>query len=102
MLLDVLYVYDICRRLTVLPDISAALSVSLQQQGGCFFSVQQSFFSCLITSDSQTVVFLAELSYSFRAVDRPSLPPHNLGHRHSLRHSGLHTGAGGPQLACGD
>ena len=30
-------------------------------------------FSCLITSDSQTVVVLAELSYSFGVVDMPSL-----------------------------
>ena len=35
--------------------------------------MQQSFFSCLGTIDSQTVVFLAELSYSFGAVDMPSL-----------------------------
>ena len=56
-----------------LSDISAALSVPLQQQCGCSSSVQQSFFSCLGTTDSQTVVFLAQLSYSFGAVDMPSL-----------------------------
>ena len=56
-----------------LSDVSAALSVPLQQDCGCSLSVQQNFFSCLGTTDSQTVVFLAELSYSFGAVDMPSL-----------------------------
>ena len=57
-----------------LSEISAALSVTLQQQCSCFLSVQQSLFSCLGTTDSQTVVFLAELSYTaLPGVDMPSL-----------------------------
>ena len=46
-----------------LSDISAALSVSLQQDCSCPLAVQQSFFSCVGTEDSQTTVFLAEISY---------------------------------------
>ena len=57
-----------------LSDISAALSVSLQQDCSCSLSVQQSLFSCLGTEDSQTVVFLARLSYAaLPGVDLPSL-----------------------------
>ena len=57
-----------------LSDISAALSVPLQEQCGCSLSVQQSLFSCFGTMDSQTVVFLAELSYTaLPGVDMPSL-----------------------------
>ena len=57
-----------------LSDTSAALSVPLQQQCGCSLSVQQSFFSCFGTTDSQTVVFLAELSYTaLPGVDMSSL-----------------------------
>ena len=57
-----------------LSDISAALSVSLQQDCSCSLSVQQSLFSCLGTEDSQTVVFLARLSYTaLPGVDLPSL-----------------------------
>ena len=41
---------------------------------GCSLSVQRHFFSCLGTTDSQTVVFLAELSYTVHpSVDMPSL-----------------------------
>ena len=57
-----------------LSDISATLSVSLQQDCSCSLSVQQSLFSCLGTEDSQTVVFLARLSYTAPpGVDLPSL-----------------------------
>ena len=57
-----------------LSDISAALSVSLQQDCSCSLAVQQSLFSCLGTEDSQTVVFLARLSYTaLPGVDLPSL-----------------------------
>ena len=57
-----------------LSDISAALSVSLQQDCSCSLAVQQSLFSCLGTDDSQTVVFLARLSYTaLPGVDLPSL-----------------------------
>ena len=57
-----------------LSDISAALSVSLQQDCSCSLAVQQSLFSCLGTEDSQTVVFLARLSYTaLPRVDLPSL-----------------------------
>ncbi len=57
-----------------LSDISAALSVPLQQQCSCSLSVQQSHFSCANNTDSQTVVFLAELSYTaLPGVDMPSL-----------------------------
>ena len=57
-----------------LSEISAAFSVALQQQCSCSLSVQQSLFSCLGTTDSQTVVFLAELSYTaLPRVDMPSL-----------------------------
>ena len=57
-----------------LSDISAALSVSLQQDCSCSLVVQESLFSCLGTEDSQTVVFLARLSYTaLPGVDLPSL-----------------------------
>ena len=57
-----------------LSDMSAALSVSLQQDCSCSLSVQQSLFSCVGTEDSQTVVFLARLSYTaLPGVDLPSL-----------------------------
>ena len=46
-----------------LSDISTAVSVPLQQDCSCSLSVQRRTFSCLETADSQTVVFLAELSY---------------------------------------
>ena len=55
-------------------EISAALSAHLQQQCSCSLSAQQSLFSCLGTADSQTVVFLTELSYTaLPGVDMPSL-----------------------------
>ena len=57
-----------------LSDISSALSTLLQQQCGCTLSVQQSLFSCLGTTGSQTVVFLVQLSYTaLPGVDMPSL-----------------------------
>ena len=57
-----------------LSDISATLSVPLQQQCGCSLSVQQSHFSCANTTYLQTVVFLAQLSYTaLPGVDMPSL-----------------------------
>ena len=57
-----------------LSEISAALSVPLQQRCSCSLSVQRHFFSCLGTTDSETVVFLAELSYiAHPAVDVPFL-----------------------------
>ena len=57
-----------------LSDISSALSTLLQQQCSFSLSVQQSLFSCLGTTDSQTVVFLAQLSYTaLPGVDMPSL-----------------------------
>ena len=57
-----------------LSDISAALSVPLQQVCSCTLSVQQSLFSCFGTTDSQTVVFIAELSYTaLLGVDMTSL-----------------------------
>ena len=55
-------------------DVSAALSVALQQQCNSSLSVQQSFFSYFGTTDSQTVVFLAKLSYTaLPGEDMPSL-----------------------------
>ena len=57
-----------------LSEISEALSVSVQLLCNCFLSMQRHFFSCLDTTDSHTVVFLAELSYiAHPSVDMPSL-----------------------------
>ena len=57
-----------------LSDISTAVSVPLQRDCSCSLSVQRRTFSCLGTADSQTVVFLAELSYTaLPAVDVSSL-----------------------------
>ena len=57
-----------------LSEISAALSVSVGLLCNCSLSVQRHFFSCLGTTDSQTVVFLAELSYiAHPSVDMPTL-----------------------------
>ena len=59
---------------TKLSEITAALSVPLQLLCNCSLSVQRHFFSCLATVDSQTVVFLAELSYTVHpSVDMSSL-----------------------------
>ena len=60
---------------TKLSEISASLSVPLQQNCICPLSIEQRFFSCLGTADSQTVVFLAQLSYAELpgGVDIPSL-----------------------------
>ncbi len=57
-----------------LSEISAALSVSVGLLCNCSLSAQRRFFSCFGTTDSQTVVFLAELSYiAHPSVDMPSL-----------------------------
>ena len=47
-----------------LSNISTAISVSLQQNCSCSLSVQRQEFSCQNTANSQTVVFLATLSYT--------------------------------------
>ena len=56
-------------------DIWAALSDSIRQDCSCSLSVQQSLFSCLGTEDSETVVYIAELSYTVipGVVDVPSI-----------------------------
>ena len=58
-----------------LSDIWAALSDSIRQDCSCSLSVQRSLFSCLGTEDSETVVYIAELSYTVipGVVDVPSL-----------------------------
>ena len=58
-----------------LSNIWAALSDSIRQDCSCSLSVQQSLFSCLGTEDSETVVYIAELSYTVipGVVDVPSL-----------------------------
>ena len=57
-----------------LSEISAVLSVPVQLLCNSSLSVQKRFFSCLGTTDSQTVFFLAELSYiAHPSVDMPSL-----------------------------
>ena len=57
-----------------LTEISAAFSVPLQRLCNCSLSVQRHFFSCLGTTDSQTVVFLAEFSHTaLPGVDMPAL-----------------------------
>ena len=60
---------------TKLSELSAALSVPLQQNCVCPLSIQQRFFSCLGTADSQTVVFLAQITYADLpgGMDVPSL-----------------------------
>ena len=60
---------------TKLSELSAALSVPLQQNCTCPLSIQQRFFSCLGTADSQTVVFLAQITYADLpgGMDVPSL-----------------------------
>ena len=55
-------------------DISKALSAALEQDCSCSLSVQRHEFSCQNTANSQTVVFLANLSYNILpGVDVPSL-----------------------------
>ena len=55
-------------------EISATLSVPVQLLCNCSLSMQRRFFSCLNTMDSQTVAFLAELSYTaYPSVDMPFL-----------------------------
>ena len=58
-----------------LSDIWTALSDSIKQDCSCPFTLQQHFFSCLSTEDSETVVYLAQLSYTILpgVVDVPSL-----------------------------
>ena len=57
-----------------LSDVSATLTISLEQNCSCSLTVQRHFFSCLRAQDSQTAVFLAELSYTaLPGVDLPSL-----------------------------
>ena len=57
-----------------LSDVSAALTISLEQNCSCSLTVQRHFFSCLGAQDSQIAVFLAELSYTaLPGVDLPSL-----------------------------
>ena len=58
-----------------LSDIWTALSNRIKQDCSCSFTLQQHFFSCLGTEDSETVVYIAELSYTVipRVVDVPSL-----------------------------
>ncbi len=57
-----------------LSEISAALSVPVQLLCNCSLSVDRRLFSCPSTTGSQTVVFLAELSYiAHPSVDMPSL-----------------------------
>ena len=58
-----------------LSDIWAALSDSIRQDCSCSLSVHRSLFSCLGTEDSETVVYIAELSYTVipGVVDVPSL-----------------------------
>ena len=47
-----------------LSDIWTALFESIRQDCSCSFILQQHFFSCLGTEDSETVVYIAELSYT--------------------------------------
>ena len=58
-----------------LSDIWSALSNRIKQVCSCSFILQQHFFSCLGTEDSETVVYIAELSYTVipGVVDVPSL-----------------------------
>ena len=58
-----------------LSDIRTALSNPIRQDCKCSVSVEQHFFSCLGTEDSETVVYIVELSYTVipGVVDVPSL-----------------------------
>ena len=57
-----------------LSDISAALAIPLERNCSCSLTVQRHVFSCLGAQDSQTVVYLAEVSYTaLPGVDLPSL-----------------------------
>ena len=58
-----------------LSDIWTALSDRIRQDCSCSFTLEQHFFSCLGTEDSETVVYIAELSYTVipGVVDVPSL-----------------------------
>ena len=58
-----------------LSDIRTALSNPIRQDCRCPILVQQHFFSCLRTEDSEIVVYIAELSYTVipGVVDVPSL-----------------------------
>ena len=57
-----------------LSDISAALAIPLERNCSCSLTVQRHYFSCLGAQDSQTAVYLAEVSYTaLPGVDLPSL-----------------------------
>ena len=57
-----------------LSDISAALAIPLERNCSCSLTVQRHFFSCLGAQDSQTAVYLAEVSYTaLPGVDLTSL-----------------------------
>ena len=58
-----------------LSDIWTALFESIKEDCSCSFTLQQHFFSCLGSEDSETVVYIAELSYTVipGVVDVPSL-----------------------------
>ena len=58
-----------------LSDIWTVLFESIRQDCSCSFTLQQHFFSCLGSEDSETVVYIAELSYTVipGVVDVPSL-----------------------------
>ena len=57
-----------------LSDIWSALSNLIRQDCSCSFTLEQHFFSCLGTKDSETVVYIAELFYTVipGVVDVPS------------------------------
>ena len=58
-----------------LSDIWTALSNHIRQDCSCSFILQQHFFSCLGTEKAETVVYIAELSYTIirGVVNVPSL-----------------------------
>ena len=56
-------------------DIWTALSDPIKEDCSCSFTLQQHFFSCLGTEDSEAVVYIAVLNYTILpgVVDVPSL-----------------------------
>ena len=58
-----------------LSDIWTVLFESIKEDCSCSFTLQQHFFSCLGTENSESVVYIAELSYTVipGVVDVPSL-----------------------------
>ena len=58
-----------------LSDIWTVLFESTKEDCSCSFTLQQHFFSCLGTENSETVIYIAELSYTVipGVVDVPSL-----------------------------